>query len=1701
MGNGEGGDVQVRLSQEGGDEVLAMLQQIQAGIDKLAEAGEKGSEAVGKIGGDANITAMSTAASAIVNVGEKAWQAAEKVMDLVESVIATRSEMEQLEIRLTKINEQLMGFAAATEEAQVNLKGLVGSSTTASTGELVTLFQRLTFMAGGTDAQIRDLTQQMSLFAQSAGVTAEQLLRVITMAERTGQLSNRPGMQLATQQIQQILGPDAGAQIQAAAAAGTLGELLAKLQVSPEMAEVIENSWANLDAGIKREIEDLVADVGTGLDPLKGILQDLGASLKSPEMAESVRGITADLKALTSEIANLLKPVTGDVVQFFMKGLDSFLKGITIFVIDLKAQFDVAIATAAHVWDFLSKPTWNLDELRKSVDDYNAEVDRININARLKIQGLLTPAPKEGELAPNEGLWGGPAPVHEPGGSDMQRQMEAAASALDKLYEKADEQHQLAGLTGLDKQLTEIRVKADAEVKALIAAQDAMDKAQGTTPMSQGGVGSVATNRAISEIRDTENINLAAAQQKFDEEQQQARDKEAARELADYQKHAQEMQKAQEAYDATMMALEKKSADTTIGQIEAKYDAQEEQLRLHVQKTDDMLDKETNKAASEAAGLKAILDAATLGGILPLQPSLQPMKDQYDADLWLMADNTEKKRKLAEALGIDIVAIEKKKDLEIQTERDKEAGNWTAYYNDLMAKAHQAGDYSFATVQSTFKKVADEMYANAQTADQGFAAGLAKIQSSIKSFGQDISDFMTSVWSGLTNAFDTGFYDVLSGKFSDLSNVLHNLWDGILKDFSKMLTQMLERWIMTGDAMGNGQGGGGGFAGLFKALSEGGNQPVYTPEGTSGFTGEAGPTWSEGQLNQTTFQAPSQIDLTTGETPTSGGTNYGGYAMAAVAMVQAISANIGALKENTAEISYKNVGLGQANFGGNANFGADFTPFLMAAVAELSVPVLGWVGAVVTVVIGLIVAGLNSLINGPQEGHIQAYVSEAFQKQGVQTGMGNFMEQIIDSTTNFIGGLALRAAGPNAVQGYVTAYQEAFNQALGSAHFDFHAGSAADLTADVKQFFEQTFPTMALQAAFGQVGYGPPGSSNMPGGVAGMNWNTLNGDMDSQGKWIKQQLYDPNAPIPMMLAGLGFSADMISQIALKLAGNTDIKAFETYLSNLVGVVVDLGNLAKEFGRTTQEWFDYLHKAASDQGTVRQFTPDISNLQAEGQLLDTVFGDDRVAAAQQLVKDSQTLLSNMATALANILSLIDQINATTAATIKSYQDKLLTPAQREAEARSDYTTDVAAIAKAANPQAVADAWKKVMGDLSAILDAIVARIQAIEALQQSYADFRAQIAADQGPQFSTDPTGWLAKNASDIQKVTDALKTATGDQAVTDAQTLLQLTKDRYNNEIAMINQINQIIASVNTQADQSVRNLTLQGMGSVIGGKWTPDYHAQGEYLQADITKLEGQIASATTPDQIQAIWQKISQDLSDLAAEPQDPANYAASRATLIKMTQEAQGLVNQALTKMGAPLVTDVSHIGDRLTAGEDALATALEKAKKDFTTQLGLMTDASTAATTALTNMANDLTTAMIGLEAAINHWTWIMTHPAGEKDPGWNYGPETATVPPPGGGEPGGPTDGPQWTTDPDDPTYEINTRTGKRQKKTHATVPGGDQPGGPGALSSRATTGGNTNPYGDTTDSLGAFKKAIDDATKALGGTPPTSGGTPGGTYA
>jgi hypothetical protein len=1583
-------------------------------------------------------------------------------------------------------------WSAATADA-TNVQAMLMKQSLQSAASFQDVAQIYQMMSGAMIAGGAKSSQEM---VQFAGITADMAAVMGTSYDRAARQMTLAllGVTRTTGQLGAMLrsmGVD-NATLKSWRDQGiVVEELTTKLHAFLAMQPMLQNTWVGMTTNMKTAWQEFTGAVSQDtFDPLKAAMQELlhnVLNFSSGELSQAASqiaralgaGIAGAFDISLTTIKSALGVLTGALNDSGLGWLDVFKK----FSLDVVSFFDIAGKAIFIMVETITHPLNTLELV----------VAKIIQGILSGVESVLRAIEVVGATGLGESVGIGPGVGALAGG----------------LADKASQAQQAIGLrTGIDPMVVGLNAITDASTKATLAIMGigpAWDRAfkQSTvdtlktiqTAMASFGVDTSGVTELMSrifgmkggdtnksdkgEIDTTKWDNAIQKYQEFvngfkakiDTAGLDGLDLALAKDQKEWQSNENSITNAQRALDDAAKAAGKSPAEfdkvfASLRQLNSEGTALKDSKAFedYAQKFQDNLSKMNSIAMNDTAMDK--VEKAWNDNLRKLNDDYKnALRDLGTAPVLgiLDTDNPEaltnynnylsKKTEADAAYNAAVARNDAQLLLGQQKIIAEQTGNYRLYYDTLVQMDINAGKTRFQAEQDAAKKSADMLYAQADTMEKGYTAGFAKIAASIKSFGQDTADLMVSVWGDMTTAFDTGFYDVLTGKFSDLGNVLKSLWDSILKDFSQMLTKMLERWLVTGDAMGNGTGTGGILGGIFG----GGSVAVTTPGGTSAMGPYNEGLWGGG--GETGMANPNTGLVDAYGTP-QGGTNYGGYAALAGGVLgigYGLYTGVSSLlqKPQTYQPTYGGQDVPYSgNFGGQgggAMLGAAAAVAagtLVAAQAAVTVGLLTAAAASAATVVGLVVAAallvvaaIMYIFSGPAEEHVKIAVAEAMSKSGAGTVIGGLVDQIIGQTTDFVGSLAARA-GANVSQ-YTQAYQEAFQKAYGQATFDIHAGSQDDLQKDVNNFFQTVLPTLAMKAAFGQTGYGYGGDSGAVGGIAGTSWNTNNGLMDAQGNWIHQQLYDPSAPIPMMLTGLGFTAGKIGDIAQMLANGEDIKTFQTYLMNLVGVVVDLGDLAKEFGRTWTEWQTALTTAENQQGTAASFTSQITGVVNQGIGLDNMSAADQVTAAQALVTATQTILQNMAQALQAILDMINSINAQTATAITGYQNKLLTSAQIESNARNAEKDDMAAITAAANPTAVQAAWTKAMQDIGAVLDAIVARIQAIEALQQSYADFRTQMASDAGPQFATDPNAWLTTNQAAINAVTTTLATATGDAAIAGAKTLLSLVQERYNNELAMLNRVNSAIQSIDAQSKTSIDNLTMQAMGSVTTdstGKqvWTPDVHAQGEYLNTQYNTLMGELSTATTPEEITSIMSQINGVISQLASQAQDPSHYAESRTILIQMQKDAQAAADKLLGTMKDTLTTDLKGIGDQLKAGEDALSTALAAAQTDFTTEIGKMTAASTLATDALNGMATDITTTMNGFSAYLAHWEFIMTNPSGAQDPLWNYGTNA----------PAGPNDhkvatgytppDTLWVDDPDNPGYQINTETGKTRKKPTTT---------------------------------------------------------------
>lgn len=1539
----DGGDVQVRLSQEGGAEIIDTLKKMGEGIEALSSP--------------AKIAALGASAAGLSEVGKIAIDTMQKLGDLVAEMISVRAEYEQWEIRLAKLNEQFFGWSEAVEHARDSIESLEKMSSGSNTGELVNLFQRLTFLAGGTETQVMKLTQQMTLFGQASGVTAEQLLRVITMAERTGTLPSRPGTQMAVQAIQNILGEDAGAQIKTAADRGQLGALLEQLHLSAEATEALENSWTNLNAGFARSREGIVNLIGEGFEPLKEIVKALTEALSSGGLHDAIKDVVNIFSTVLQAEIDVVKAY-GDLIPATtsLKGaFDVLLTPLKIvaaeWIILAGAVREVITAyeTIAHRdADGIEGWTNGLKKMGDVASDTAAKVKKLGVLAAF--------GSEDSNLSLGYGthMNAQDEPSRSALGNDVTKQAEAADAALEKLFEKVDRQHEMAGLTGINKQIASIRVKADEEIAQIVDLQEKADRLN-KIPIRDAETAPGAA-AAIAKVRADEAANIAEVRQKQNDKDAALTEHYWAARAKAVEQGLEKERGLTEQFDSLMNSMSEKQAVTALQQIEAKYKKETDALDKQVQKFQD--------AMLKFAGPGSALNAQ---GLL-VSTSYGPETDEEVAKRKRINDD------LARLYAMDAqtkAVIEQQKQADLKTQRDLELQDWDAYYADLIKKAETAGDHTFATVQATGKKVAADAEANAQTFEQGWVAGFKKIEASVTSFGQDVAGLMTSVWGDLSKSFETGFYDILTGKFDSLKDVLKSLWDSILKDFAKMLAQMLERWLITGDAMGNGKGSGGLLGGLLGGQGSG-------PSG-AGVEGTYGPG---------TTQYGDYVGGGTMQGAGSGGAlaGYGGLAAGAMGLYAAGNAISGDFGHNTADIAYKGVNIGNADFGGTAKMG-DFAiaaaavlasmvaveaavvavGLMTAAAAAATVPVVGWIVAAVLLIVGAIMA----IFSGPQEGHAKIAMADAFNTSGAKGVIGNFVKEVIDGTATTIADLARSAGQESKAADFIAAYQKSFKDVWGRATFDFAAGNKDDLTADVKHFFEQMLPKMAMQAAFGQIGTGMPlGDRDWIGGTAGTDFNTNNGYMDAAGNWIKKQLFDPSAPIPTLLAGIGFTQDTIGMIAQKLADSSDMAAFKKYLNDLVGVVVSFQDALKKTGWSSAQVMGDI-TAQRTQTDAEKFTKSGQDLAELAKELSLYTGDDQIAKAKELSGLINQRWADEEAAIAKLMDLSKQIHDSLTASITTIVDTLARmKAVQSGSNPGDYDvnrnlstlfTDTFRVGSGGGRSPSLVGTGGLMGriegaslaDLPALaqkaqqlimdtFNMLVARLQEIYTLQKQNTDL---VAA-----FGTSPSSMVLQAtgqaalplgqgtaAIDIQFMLQKAQASSGQEQLDWIAKLQNAAASRYQTEL-------QQIAAIQNNLKNLTDSVASQKFGMLLDAAKTPADKAK--LLTGDVDTLMQQLGKATTPEEVARLTGMIQGDIGQLW--------------NLSDKGPEALRVMNAALDAMDKAARAQYQKLNDAIVADNNKIRQMLI----DAGTLL-------TAAETATKNTMADLQTALQHLDDVVRN----------------------------------------------------------------------------------------------------------------------------------
>jgi hypothetical protein len=854
--------------------------------------------------------------------------------------------------------------------------------------------------------------------------------------------------------------------------------------------------------------------------------------------------------------------------------------------------------------------------------------------------------------------------------------------------------------------------------------------------------------------------------------------------------------------------------------------------------------------------------------------------------------------------------IEKKRDRDLREinareARDLKAAEHKEDYDRERAAAQKLSDARIAMMEEEKRSIigyrrkweeeAQKIIRTTDSISGGMAAGLAKIRAGMVSTTEAVSELVVAIWNDLGKAFEDGFYNILSGKFDSLKDVFKSLWDSILKDFSRMLAQMLQRWLITGETMGSGEGL---FGGLFKGQTNYGAKYDSSSNITSLPVGVSYSQVSGG----TATQSGAYGGGSTGILGRYGGIIGGG--VAAGAAVSGIANASGAPGWNT----------GAMIGGGIAIADSVITSIITGAAVGATYMVIG-------AVVGAIVGGIVGVLTAPNtEGHVYSYGMSAQEGRNVRSQVSG-------------GALDLyKASGLDDRAGFATSVRKYINEYLMKSFWEVHAGTTEDMTADWKRLFSQIVPTEMLHTLFGQTAVGGQDYAGISGGVR-----------------FGEAISDPNAPLARMLIGLGFSVDKVREIAGKIDSYADDpQKFLDWLNTLVGVVTGLHRNVERLGWTSAQIQADITKTAgmTDQERLAKSAADLTQLAKE---LSLYTGDEQIKKAQELNAAVDQYWADQEAAIKKLMDMADQLHTSIAKALESMRDALAITTgtgtqesqwlyklygNRAAGPGVDTSTGlmgtILGTADVTKLPALVQEAITLITNLFNLLNARLKEIYTLQAQNQTLTGQFNQNALD--TLYTSGQPGALGTGTttSDLGFMLMKAQQTSGQEQLDWIARLQNAAAARYQDELQQIKAVEQGVKDLHKSVEQ-------QKWGFAYDAAGTPQ--AQAGMLMDRIKSLMGQIKDATSTEQLGQITgeiQSLTSQYWGMSDKSQGALGFVSS--ILDKMTAAADkqyAALFEKITADNAAITDMLKSTGGLLAAAEVDTTATLKKLDSDLTT----------------------------------------------------------------------------------------------------------------------------------------------------------------------
>lgn len=739
------------------------------------------------------------------------------------------------------------------------------------------------------------------------------------------------------------------------------------------------------------------------------------------------------------------------------------------------------------------------------------------------------------------------------------------------------------------------------------------------------------------------------------------------------------------------------------------------------------------------------------------------------------------------------------------------AGNYKAMGLTLVNAANQ----TVSDIKKAYAKSAEIALNDVSQKDNpaaGVYAGYMTIMSQAKTIAEATSDYIQDVYATTKQGINDLLTDVATGA-QNFGSILRGISDGYLKDFSRMVTEMVSTWIAGQVAMGN-----------MTVNADGGTT-------TNGGTVDMTTGGSHGGGQAASWQAP-QVQGGFGKTRNADGTmNAAGYQAAGYGAAAA--------------------GFGSAT-GGAQSFGQGFAPYLSVAALAATIPVIGWIVAAAVAVVGLVV----NMLSPDTEQHYMVNAANlrlngAGDLRGGTSATDQLVskseagQQLIDQRNKTVGTLfdLFTLGAPGMAKDLSRIVNEKLTAYLKGINFEVHAGSDEDIEKDFKYLFERVMPREMMARLFGAT----QGKLD----IAGI----------SGGSWAETYNLDQTAPITAFLKEIGFSMGKIRELASQ-SQTTDPALFMERLKKIVTVVIGFNSAMSDSAKSFSSLVDDYH-AVMTKSAPELFADSRDVIVGQLDSLGAFTGDERLARAQTALDAISKRSEDMAKYVAQLAEAMDQAAVAVIDMKTRMQDALKNPEWIEADLRNMFTPHdfgvapaISRIQNAATPDEAQRMFDLATSQLSQFFDILVARLHQAQqqiatnnALLGKYATFGVS-----GPDLGT--MAGLTQGTNDLSAQRAAALAITDPQRQLDAIAKVDSAAEAmYEAQISMLHKIEEQARALTESVADQIRGMQLDGMSD----------EQRKSFLTSEIAALRAQIATTTDPAKLKEITDKIQADAAEL--------------------------------------------------------------------------------------------------------------------------------------------------------------------------------------------------------------------------------------------